>query len=297
MFEQYYGLTEKPFNLTPDTEFFYNSFSHQEALNVLLVALNSGEGFIKVTGEVGTGKTLLCRKVLEQLNDSFETVYIPNPFLDTNALFLAIVDELGIPHPETGNYLKIINQHLLDTAAKGKQTVLLLDEAQSIPEGSLEAIRLLSNLETEKQKLIQIILFGQPELNTKLEKSSIRQLQQRIMHTYELVPLSESSLALYIHSRLNKAGYSGAQLFSQDALHLLFTKTKGVPRLINILASKSLLSAFSQGDFYIQQTHVKAAIEDSDFVKDKTIAESNIGVLVAVFLSLLIIALWMRIPL
>ena len=123
MFEQYYGLTEKPFNLTPDTEFFYNSFSHQEALNVLLVALNSGEGFIKVTGEVGTGKTLLCRKVLEQLNDSFETVYIPNPFLDTNALFLAIVDELGIPHPETGNYLKIINQHLLDTAAKGKQTV------------------------------------------------------------------------------------------------------------------------------------------------------------------------------
>lgn len=295
MFESYYGLTEKPFSLTPDTDFFYHSFTHQEALNVLLVALSDGDGFIKVTGEVGTGKTLLCRKLLESLNDGYQSVFIPNPYMDTNELLNAIALEMGL-QPKLGEQvINIINQHVLDNASQGIKTVLLLDEAQSLPEASLEAIRLLSNLETEKQKLIQIILFGQPELNQTLENSSIRQLQQRIMHAYELTPLNEQALEHYLQCRLQKAGYRGANLFSPKALSLLFEKSKGIPRLINILASKSLLSAYGKGDFYIKPSHVRAAIADSDFVKTNTtkVTEPLLWWLLS---AATVLALWFRLP-
>ena len=185
MYEQYYGLHEKPFSLTPDTEYFYQSITHQEALNVLLVAIKAGDGFIKLTGEVGTGKTLLCRKLLDALDGQYSTVYIPNPYMSCDALLNAVCTELGIAEKlEGGNYLSCINDYLIDSARQGKNTVIILDEAQSLPEESLEAIRLLSNLETEKNKLVQIVLFGQPELDAMLAKSTIRQLQQRIMHAY-----------------------------------------------------------------------------------------------------------------
>lgn len=295
MFEQYYGLTEKPFNLTPDTDFFYQSLSHQEALNVLLLAIQSGEGFIKVTGEVGTGKTLLCRKLLEQLDGIYNTVYIPNPYMDKDALFQAIVDELELEATDSSQYLKIINKQLLKSAEKGEQTVLLLDEAQSIPEESLEAIRLLSNLETEKQKLIQIILIGQPELNDKLNQSSIRQLQQRIMHSYELMPLSEDSMGLYLNCRLKRAGYCGPALFSKAALAQLFSASQGVPRLINVLANKSLLSAYGKGDYYVDPKHVKAAIKDSEFISNASRKNRWLSILSISFFVLLLIALWLKV--
>ena len=174
MYQQYYGLSEKPFSLTPDTDFFYQSFTHQEALNVLMVAIKSGDGFIKVTGEVGTGKTLLCRKLLDALDTQYNTVYIPNPYMSCNALLAAVLAEMGIAEKlDKENYLACINDYLIESARQSKTTVIILDEAQSLPEESLEAIRLLSNLETEKKKLVQMILFGQPELDEKLAKSRI----------------------------------------------------------------------------------------------------------------------------
>jgi MSHA biogenesis protein MshM len=264
MYEQYYGLSEKPFSLTPDTDFFYQSFTHQEALNVLLVAIKSGDGFIKVTGEVGTGKTLLCRKLLDALDSQYNTVYIPNPYMNCNALLEAVVTEMGISDQlDNQNYLACINEYLLDSARQSKATVIILDEAQSLPEESLEAIRLLSNLETEKKKLVQIILFGQPELDNKLAHSNVRQLQQRIMHAYELKPLNQSSINAYLQHRIRSAGYTGPELFDAAAQNLLFKISHGVPRVINVLCNKAMMLSYASGEFHIHKKHIKAAALDS----------------------------------
>ena len=264
MYEQYYGLSEKPFSLTPDTEFFYQSFTHQEALNVLLVAIKAGDGFIKLTGEVGTGKTMLCRKLLDALDRQYNTVYIPNPYMSCNALLNAVLAEMGIEQKLDGeNYLACINEYLIDSARQGKVTVIILDEAQSLPEESLEAIRLLSNLETEKKKLVQIVLFGQPELDTMLAKSSIRQLQQRIMHAYQLKPLNQSSIRSYIQHRVRSAGYIGPELFDQGARKFLFKISQGVPRVINVLCNKAMMLSYASGDFHVRKKHIEAAALDS----------------------------------
>ena len=264
MYEQYYGLSEKPFSLTPDTDFFYQSFTHQEALNVLLVAIKSGDGFIKVTGEVGTGKTLLCRKLLDALDTQYNTVYIPNPYMSCNALLEAVVTEMGIVDKlDKEKYLACINENLLDTARQSKTTVIILDEAQSLPEESLEAIRLLSNLETEKSKLVQIILFGQPELDDKLAQSNIRQLQQRIMHAYELKPLNQSSINAYLQHRIRSAGYTGPELFDTAAQNLLFKISHGVPRVINVLCNKAMMLSYASGEFHVNKKHIEAAALDS----------------------------------
>jgi len=264
MYEAYYGLAEKPFSLTPDTDFFYQSYTHREALNVLLVAIKSGDGFIKVTGEVGTGKTLLCRKLLDALGDSFNTVYIPNPYMSCNALLDAVTAEMGITDKVANeNHLACINEYLIAAARQSKTTVIILDEAQSLPEESLEAIRLLSNLETEKKKLVQIILFGQPELDNKLAQSSIRQLQQRIMHAYELKPLNKNSIRAYLQHRINSAGYTGPELFNREARDLLFKISQGVPRVINVLSNKAMMQSYASGEFYVNRKHVQSAVIDS----------------------------------
>jgi MSHA biogenesis protein MshM len=264
MYQQYYGLKEKPFSLTPDTDFFYQSVSHQEVLNVLLIAIKSGDGFIKVTGEVGTGKTLLCRKLLDALDEQYSTVYIPNPYMSGNALLDAVLAEMGISDRlKNDNYLACINQFLIDTARNGKTTVIILDEAQALPKESLEVIRLLSNLETEKEKLVQIILFGQPELDDRLAETSIRQLRQRIMHAYHLQPLNESSIRSYIHHRMRSAGYSGPELFDAKAIKLLFKISQGVPRIINVLGNKAMMQSYANGEFYIGKKQIEAAALDS----------------------------------
>ncbi len=264
MYQQYYGLTEKPFSLTPDTEFYYQSYTHQEALNVLLVAIRSGDGFIKLTGEVGTGKTLLCRMLLSALDEQYNTVYIPNPYMNCNALLDALLVEMGISENlDRENYLACINDYLIESARQQKTTVIILDEAQSLPEESLEAIRLLSNLETEKKKLVQIILFGQPELDEKLAKSSIRQLRQRIMHAYQLQPLKEGSVRAYLHHRMLAAGYTGPELFDQSARQWLFKVSHGIPRIINVLCNKALMQAYASGEFYVSKKQIEAAALDS----------------------------------
>jgi len=264
MYEQYYGLAEKPFSLTPDTEFFYQSFTHREALNVLLVAIRAGDGFIKVTGEVGTGKTLLCRKLLEGLGSKFDTVYIPNPYMGCNALLHAILVEMGADNRlNKGNYLSCINEYLIENARRNRSTVIILDEAQSLPEESLEAIRLLSNLETRKQKLVQIVLFGQPEFDTALAQSSARQLKQRIVHAYQLQPLNRASVRSYVQHRVRSAGYRGPELFDNGAQRRLYKFSHGIPRVINVLCNKAMMLSYASGEFYVNSKHIEAAAADS----------------------------------
>ncbi len=267
MYLQHFGLTEPPFTLTPDTEFFFNHGSHREALNVLLVALQAGEGFIKVTGEVGTGKTLLCRQLLRLLDDGFVTAYIPNPFLNPTALRMALAEELGIQFARNiGQHrlLKLISETLVELARADKRVVLLLDEAQALPDDSLEALRLLTNLETEKHKLMQVVLFGQPELDTRLARRSLRQLRQRIVFSYQLRPLSRRNLGEYVQHRLHVAGHRGAAVFSDAAIRCLHRSSRGIPRLVNLLSHKALMAAEGAGKGRVGLTHVQRAATDTE---------------------------------
>jgi MSHA biogenesis protein MshM len=266
MYTAHFGLQEPPFGITPDTSFFFTSPHSQEALNTLLIAARSGEGFIKITGEVGTGKTLLCRKFMATLGDGFVTAYIPNPYLEPRTLMLALADELEITlakDVDQHQLLKSITGRLLELAAQDKRVLLCLDEAQAIPVESLEALRLLTNLETEKRKLLQIVLFGQPELNRKLELDSIRQLAQRITFHYHLGPLSRDDLDYYLAHRLRIAGFTGARLFSRGAVGKLFAASGGIPRLVNILAHKAMMLAYGQGRQQVARGHVAAAARDT----------------------------------
>ncbi len=271
MYTKHFGLTEMPFTLTPDTSFFMNRSGYQDALNVLLVALRSGEGFIKVTGEVGTGKTLLCRKLLKTLGTEYMTVYIPNPYLKPATLFLTIAEELGVAC-EAGMdqhfVLREITRALVRFHLRGRPVVICLDEVQAMPLETLETLRLLTNLETEKTKLIQVVLFAQPELNFLLESPSIRQLRQRITFSYELLPLNRAGLASYVRHRLAVANYDGRDLFSRKALDLLYRGSGGIPRLVNILANKALICAFGRGDIEIRARHVREALADSSEARD-----------------------------
>jgi MSHA biogenesis protein MshM len=263
---QHFGLREAPFGITPDTTFFFACRSTQEALNTLLVALSNGEGFIKITGEVGTGKTLLCRKFLGTLDSGSVSAYIPNPNLEPRTLLLAVAEELGLKTPsgvEQHHLLKGITRTLLDLARQRKRVVLCMDEAQAMPLETLEALRLLTNLETEKRKLMQVVLFGQPELDRKLSMESIRQLRQRITFQYALMGLARNEVGNYIAHRAAVAGYSGEPLFDSAAVVDLHRASRGVPRLVNILSHKAMLLVFGEGGRVVERAHVRAAVEDT----------------------------------
>lgn len=269
MYTEHFGLSEKPFGLTPNTAFFINTVGHSDAYNMLQVALDSGEGFIKVVGEVGTGKTLLCRKLLNTLTDDYYTAYIPNPFLTPAALYRALADELGIKSRSRdgiNEYQQAINKRLVELVAEGKKVVLVIDEAQAIPAKTLEALRLISNLETETSKLIHIVLFGQPELDRLLEQHGLRQLRQRIGFSCQLPSLDKNSTRDYVNHRLSTAGYNGTQLFDDKSMALLFQASQGVPRLINTLCHKALMCGYGRGAQHIDSSHVIAAINDTDEV-------------------------------
>ena len=282
MYEQFFGLKEKPFSLTPDTDYFYRYSGHQEALNVLLVALRNGEGFVRVIGEVGSGKTLLCRQLLKILQNGCATVYLPNPLLTQLELYQAIAAELQLDVPEAAT-VQHLNQHLLKALIalreQGKPLVVLIDEAQTMPLPTLEALRLLSNIETEKEKLLHIFFFAQPEFEDMLGRKELRQLRQRITFSYHLPPLQEREVASYLDHRLQVAGYQGKGLFLPGAVKQLYAASEGYPRLINLLAHKSMLAAYGKGRKRIDQRLVQAAIRDG-----RNKARSNSG---KRFLSLL----------
>ena len=292
MYQAHFGLREAPFGITPDTSYFFACAGYQEALNTLLIAVRNGEGFIKITGEVGTGKTLLCRQFLASINQEqtpavasairsgeassataseasahrFVTAYIPNPYLTPHGLLLALADELGCAAKSNAGQhqlLKSLTAALLDFASQGKQVVLCLDEVQAMPLESLEAIRLLTNLETQKHKLLQIVLFGQPELDRRLQHHSIRQLRQRITFQYHLCPLRRDDMDHYLSHRLTVGGYTGGRLFSRGAVRQLHAASGGIPRLVNILAHKALMLTYGEGGQWVDARHVRAAKNDS----------------------------------
>jgi MSHA biogenesis protein MshM len=272
MYTGFFGLDAVPFSLTPDTAFFFSNPSHRDALNTLLVALQMDEGFIKLTGEVGTGKTLLCRKLLRELAEveGVITAYIPNPAINAKALRYALADEIGVDYHRTmGQHriMQLINAKLLAYRAEGRRVVLIIDEAQALPEECLEAVRLLTNLETEKSKLLQVVLLGQPELDAVLSRPSVRQLRQRITFSYVLQPMDRLGVAGYLSHRLGVAGYGGPPLFTRGAVRQIARSSGGVPRLVNILAHKSLLAAFGGGHRLITHRHVRRAIADTESVR------------------------------
>ncbi|MDP1610060.1 MAG: AAA family ATPase [Sulfuritalea sp.] len=267
MYLTHFGLAEAPFGITPDTAFIYAGDAHQEALNTLLIGLSGGEGFIKITGEVGTGKTLLLRRFLATLGENHVVAYLPNPMLEPRILLLAIAEELGL-QLESADYqfhlVKSINRHLLEMAEQGKTVVVCLDEAQCMPLESLETLRLLSNLETEKHKLLQVVMFGQPELDEKLANPAVRQLRQRIVYHYRMPGLREPEAAHYLAHRLRIAGHPGGNVFSPAAARLIYRLSDGIPRLINILAHKSLLLAYGEGKTTVGREHARLAGRDTE---------------------------------
>lgn len=273
MYLQHFGLKELPFTLTPNTHFFLNMASHHEAYNTLMVSLLNGEGFLKIVGEVGTGKTILCRKVLNTLSedsDRFETAYIPNPILSPKGLFLAFADELGLKQGSESNHhslIKAITDCLVARAGQGRRVVLFIDEAHAMPEQTLEALRLLTNIETEKSKLLQVILFAQPELDAILDKLTLRQLRQRITFSFNLQALDRDEVERYVNHRITLAGYSAGALFDKQSIDLLAVASRGIPRLVNVLAHKALMSAFGKGDRMIREAHVRAAVVDTEGVE------------------------------
>jgi general secretion pathway protein A len=247
MYQEFYGLSAMPFNITPDPAFLYLSPGHQEAMQHLRYGIAQKKGFIVLTGEVGCGKTTLCRFLLDEISDkAVETALILNPRLSETQLLHAILVELGIPSGSKSRQELIdqLNRHLLKKVEEGRDIVLIIDESQNMTFQALEHIRLLSNLETDTQKLLQIILIGQPELKEKLNHKSLRQLRQRVLVHYDLRPLDREETENYIRFRLMQAGANGRPTFTPAALKKIHRHTRGIPRLVNNLCDKSLLAAF-----------------------------------------------------
>jgi MSHA biogenesis protein MshM len=272
MYLAHFGLKEPPFGLTPDTDFFFAGASYREALNTLRVAALGGEGFIKVVGEVGNGKTLLCRQFLGELEQlaaggvGFVTAYLPNPYLEPRSLLLALATDLGVGLDEQATQHTLVQrltEALLKFAAEEKRVVVCLDEAQAMPLETLEVLRLLTNLETGKRKLLQVVLFGQPELDAHLSQHSVRQLLQRITFQCRLGGLRREELADYLAHRLSAAGYEGAPVFSGRAEARLYRVTQGTPRLVNIVAHKAMLLAYGQGSRTVSARQIMIAADDT----------------------------------
>ncbi|MDO8719345.1 MAG: AAA family ATPase [Polaromonas sp.] len=271
MYLDHFGLQEFPFSITPGTKFFFASHTSQEALNTLKVAVMMGEGFMKVTGEVGTGKTLLCRKLIASLDEQYQVAYIINPYLEPLALFVELAAELGVERPKASeasqhHVLDALMQRVIALNKDGKRVVICLDEVQAMPIETLEALRLLTNFETEHRKLLQVIIFGQPELEERLNHHSVRQLRQRITFHYQLKPLSNAEFGYYIQHRLAVVGYRRGRLFTPMAMWMLGRKSRRIPRLINILANKAMLSAYGKGKRLVGLGDVMRAVDDTDSV-------------------------------
>ncbi|MCX5719348.1 MAG: AAA family ATPase, partial [Nitrospirae bacterium] len=272
MYSEYFGLTELPFSIAPDPRYLYMSDQHREALAHLVYGLHSDGGFVLLTGEVGTGKTTVCRCLLEQIPENTDVAFVLNPKLSVEELLATICDELGIHYPEGNTSIKVfvdhINAYLLKAHDQGRKTVLILEEAQNLSTDVLEQVRLLTNLETNQCKLLQIIMLGQPELKDMLSRPELRQLAQRITARYHLSSLPRKEVAAYVNHRLAVAGTRNS-LFPPSTIGKLFRLSGGIPRLINLLCDRALLGAYVQGQDRVDKPTLSQAAHEI-FGKTKT---------------------------
>lgn len=272
MYYAHFGLKEPPFKITPNTDFFFPGGNRGAVLEALRYAILHGEGIVKVVGEVGSGKTILCRMLQTQLPDHVDNVYLANPSMAPEDVLHAIALELRLDIPAGLGRLEVmqrLQQALLEKHEAKRQVVVFVEEAQGMPLATLEEIRLLTNLETRHDKLLQIVLFGQPELDDNLNRREIRQLKERITHSFYLGPLNQDEIAEYLMFRLRAAGYYGPPLFARRAIKQLAEKAQGLVRRVNILADKSLLAAFAANTYQVTPRHVRAAIRDSEFASER----------------------------
>jgi type II secretory pathway predicted ATPase ExeA len=267
MYLEHFGLSEAPFSITPHTGFFFAGARRGATLEALIYAIMHDEGIVKVSGEVGSGKTMLCRMLLAQLPEDAETVYLATPSLSRDDILYAIAAELKVelPGSRTHQAMHALQARLLEIYASGRRVVVIIDEAHAMPAETLEEIRLLSNLESDRHKLLHIVLFGQPELDERLGEKDMRQLKDRITHHFALEPLHREVIGDYLAFRLRAAGYRGPDLFTPRAVRLIAHASQGLSRRINVLADKSLLAAFSMGKHLVDAGEARAAIRDARF--------------------------------
>ncbi len=287
MYNEHFGLQQAPFRITPDTRLFYEGGGRGEILDALVYAIVSGEGIVKVVGEVGTGKTMLCRMLEERLPEGVEIVYLANPSLKPDDILQAIALEMNLDIAPGSNRLKVMHamqQRLLEKHAANRQVVVFVEEAQSMPIETLEEIRLLSNLETKREKLLQIVLFGQPELDENLNQPNIRQLKERITHSFYLEPLKRNELRDYVNFRMRAVGYRGPDVFRSNAYISMTRASEGLTRRINILADKALLAAYANDRHEVKLKDVRKAINDSQFEARHRNRFSRLALLLGVLL-------------
>ena len=268
MYYAHFGLKEPPFKITPNTEVFFTGANRGAVLEALIYAITNGEGIVKVVGEVGSGKTMLCRMLQTMLPESVESIFLANPSVAPEHVLHAIAFELQLKLPKNADRLKVmqmLQSYLVASHSAGKQVVVFVEEAQSMPLATLEEIRLLSNLETKHHKLLQIVLFGQPELDVNLNQTNIRQLRERITHGFNLSPLNATEIGEYLIFRLRAAGYFGPPIFTKAAVKKISASAQGLVRRVNILADKALLATFADNEYLVTPKHVNAAINDSEF--------------------------------
>lgn len=264
MYENFYGLTAPPFSITPDPRYLFFSHRHREAFDHMLFGITQRKGFIQITGEVGAGKSTLCRAVLEQLRHGFSTALILNPVLTGIQLVRTILHEFGLDDRSNDRVqlVRRLNDFLLERLHAGQDVVLFVDEAQDMSDDLLEEIRLLSNLETDDRKLVQIVLVGQPELRTRLDQPELRQLRQRITVRYHLLPIDRAETEAYIFHRLTVAGSNGRPTFSPAAIRAIHRNSRGVPRVINAICDKALLAGYVEDRDHITRRLVRRAVRD-----------------------------------
>jgi MSHA biogenesis protein MshM len=279
MYEEYFGLKRPPFKISPDTSLFFEGGNRGDILGALVYAIHRGEGIVKVVGEVGSGKTMLCRMLQLKLPKSVEIIYIGNPSVSAQDILFVIAHELELPAAKDASkheVMHMLQDYLLQRHIENKQVVLFIEEAQGMPLDTLEEIRLLSNLETDQHKLLQIILFGQPELDENLSKKSIRQLRERITHNFDLAPLTANEIYKYLNFRMREVGYAGPELITSSLANKVAQYSGGLVRRINIIADKILLSAYAESTHNLTTRHVVAAVNDSAFGEGEVRKNSNI---------------------
>lgn len=266
LYLEHFGLSEPPFRITPHTDFFFEGAERGTTLEALTYAVLHDEGIVKVSGEVGSGKTMLCRMLMERLPREVETIYLATPSLAADEILHAIADDLDLELPERRTAaLRELQEHLIRLYAAGRRVLILIDEAHVMPDDTLEQVRLLSNLESNRHKLLHIVLFGQPELDETLAKASLRQLRDRITQAFRMRPLATPEVAKYLSFRMRAAGYRGPEVFSPGAVARIARASAGLTRRINILADKALLAAYTENTHAITERHAKAAVADSEF--------------------------------